>query len=127
MQVQPTTRSLLRIDLSIAPDFRWGAKICGTAEALLIVVEDAGAGAILFHETFVLRQRCAEDGHNASPTVPMIEPVPLNYYISAISDRCPRAETRLLISFKPLARSSPAPRSAHYLCFLRAKGWSGGV
>jgi pre-mRNA-splicing helicase BRR2 len=101
-QVQPITRSLLRIDLSIVPDFRWEEKIHGGAETFLIMVEDVDGEIILFHDSFVLRQRYAEDEHNVTLTVPMFEPVPPNYYISVISDRWLHAETRLPISFKHL-------------------------
>ncbi|KAH0834659.1 putative RNA helicase [Lanmaoa asiatica] len=101
-QVQPITRSLLRIDLSIAPDFRWEEKIHGGAETFFILVEDVDGEIILFHDTFVLRQRYAEDEHNVTITVPMFEPVPPNYYISVVSDRWLHAETRLPISFKHL-------------------------
>ncbi|KAJ6623527.1 Sec63 Brl domain-containing protein [Mycena sp. CBHHK59/15] len=110
-QVQPITRSLLRIDLSIVPDFRWDEKIHGGAETFLIMVEDVDGEIILFHDSFVLRQRYAEDEHNVTLTAPMFEPVPPNYYISVISDRWLHAETRLPISFKHLIlpEKFPAP------------------
>ncbi|OBZ77999.1 putative U5 small nuclear ribonucleoprotein helicase [Grifola frondosa] len=101
-QVQPITRTLLRIDLTITPDFRWDEKIHGAAESFWIMVEDVDGEIILFHDTFILRQRYAEDEHNVTLTVPMFEPVPPNYYISIISDRWLHAETRLPISFKHL-------------------------
>ncbi|KAF8555606.1 Sec63-domain-containing protein [Imleria badia] len=101
-QVQPITRSLLRIDLSIVPDFRWEEKIHGSAETFFILVEDVDGEIILFHDTFVLRQRYAEAEHNVTITVPMFEPVPPNYYISVVSDRWLHSETRLPISFKHL-------------------------
>ena len=100
--MQPITRTLLRIDLSIVPDFRWDEKIHGGAETFLILVEDVDGEVILFHDSFILRQRYAEDEHSVTLTVPMFEPVPPNYYISIISDRWLHAETRLPISFKHL-------------------------
>ncbi|KAE9386751.1 Sec63-domain-containing protein [Gymnopus androsaceus JB14] len=123
-QVQPITRSLLRIELSITPDFRWDEKIHGGAETFWILVEDVDGEIILFHDTFVLLQRYAEDEHTVTFTVPMFEPVPPNYYISLISDRWLHAETRLPISFKhlilpekfppptPLLELQPLPLSA---------------
>ena len=101
-QVQPITRTLLRIDLSIVPDFRWDEKIHGGAETFIILVEDVDGKVILFHDSFILHQHYAEDEHNVTLTVPMFEPVPPNYYISIISDRWLHAETRLPISFKHL-------------------------
>lgn len=68
----------------------------------MIIVEDVDGEIILFHDSFVLRQRYAEDEHSVTLTVPMFEPVPPNYYISIISDRWLQSETRLPISFKHL-------------------------
>ncbi|KAH9039430.1 Sec63-domain-containing protein [Lactarius deliciosus] len=109
-QVQPITRTLLRIDLSIVPDFRWDEKIHGSAETFLIMVEDVDGEIILFSDSFVLRQRYAEDEHNVTITVPMFEPVPPNYYISVIADRWLHAETRLPISFKHLILPEKFPQ-----------------
>ncbi|KAG7088489.1 hypothetical protein E1B28_012477 [Marasmius oreades] len=123
-QVQPITRSLLRIELTIVPDFRWDEKIHGGAETFWILVEDVDGEIILFHDSFVLLQRYAEGEHNVSFTVPMFEPVPPNYFISVVSDRWLHAETRLPISFKhlilpdkfpsptPLLELQPLPISA---------------
>lgn len=107
-QVQPITRSLLRIDLQITPDFEWDEKVHGTAETFLILVEDVDGEIILFHDTFVLLQKYARGGgrdgdeHYVSITVPMFDPVPPNYYISIISDRWLHSKTQLPVSFKHL-------------------------
>ncbi|KAH9911636.1 Sec63 Brl domain-containing protein [Fomitopsis serialis] len=108
--VQPITRTLLRIDLTIIPDFRWDEKIHGTAESFWIMVEDVDGEIVLFHDTFILRQRYAEDEHNVTLTVPMFEPVPPNYYISIVSDRWLHAETRLPILFKHLILPEKFPQ-----------------
>ncbi|EED77007.1 predicted protein, partial [Postia placenta Mad-698-R] len=42
---------------------------------------------VLFHETFILLQRYAEDEHNISLTGPVFEPVPPNHYILIVLDR----------------------------------------
>ncbi|KAH8113460.1 Sec63 Brl domain-containing protein [Phellopilus nigrolimitatus] len=129
-QVQPITRSLLRIELSITPDFRWDEKVHASAEQFEIMVEDVDGEIILFHDTFVLSQRYAEDEHNVSLTVPMFEPVPPNYYISVVSECWLHSETRLPISFRhlilpakflpptPLLDLQPLPLSA-----LHSKGF----
>jgi pre-mRNA-splicing helicase BRR2 len=108
-QVQPITRSLVRVDLAITPDFQWSEPIHGGAEAFHIMVEDVDGEVILFHDTFVLRQRYAEDEHSVTLTVPITEPVPPNYYISVVSDRWLHAETRLPISFKHLLLPAKFP------------------
>lgn len=102
---------MLRIELTITADFQWDEKIHGGAESFWIIVEDVDGEIVLFHDTFILRQRYAEDDHNVTFTVPMFEPVPPNYYISVVSDRWLHAETRLPISFKHLIlpEKFPAP------------------
>ena len=74
------------------------------------MVEDVDGEIILFSDSFVLRQRYAEDEHNVTITVPMFEPVPPNYYISVIADRWLHAETRLPISFKHLILPAKFPQ-----------------
>ncbi|KAI0681614.1 Sec63 Brl domain-containing protein [Earliella scabrosa] len=80
--VQPIARSLLRMDFTIIPDFRGDEKIHGTSESFWILVEDLDGEIILFHDTFQLRQRYAEDERYVTLTVPISELVPPNFYIS---------------------------------------------
>ncbi|KAI0244580.1 Pre-mRNA-splicing helicase BRR2 [Massospora cicadina] len=98
-QVQPITRSLLRVDLTIAPDFVWDQRFHGSAEVFWVLVEDADAETILYHESFVLKQRYAQDEHYLSFTVPLHEPTPPNYFVSVVSDRWLHSETRQAIVF----------------------------
>ncbi|KAF9504269.1 hypothetical protein BS47DRAFT_1355400 [Hydnum rufescens UP504] len=113
--VQPITRSLLRIDLTITPDFRWEQDIHGSSEFFWIMVEDVDGEILLFHDQFILRQRFAEDEHTVTFTVPMYEPVPPNYFVSLVSNRWLHAETRLPISFKHLILPEKFPPSTPLL------------
>lgn len=99
---QPMTRSLLSVQLTLTPDFQWDEKIHGNAQAFHILVEDVDGEIVLFHDTFLLRQRFAEEEHSINFTVPITDPVPPNYFISVLSDRWLQSETRLPISFKNL-------------------------
>ena len=47
-------------DLSPTSDFRWVERSGGAAEQFVIMVEDVDGEMIIFHDTFVLRQRYAE-------------------------------------------------------------------
>ena len=107
--VLPLTRSLLKINVTITPDFVWDREIHGASQAFWVIVEDVDGENILFHDQFLLRERFAKDEHYVTITVPISEPVPPNYYISVISDRWLQAETRLPISFQHLIRPEPFP------------------
>ncbi|PKC16297.1 Sec63-domain-containing protein [Rhizophagus irregularis] len=100
--VQPITRSLLRVELKITPDFMWDEKVHGTAEAFWVVVEDVDGEVILYHDSFILKQKYAEEDHVITFTVPLFEPLPPNYFISIISDRWLHCETKLPMSFRHL-------------------------
>ncbi|KAI8064474.1 Sec63 Brl domain-containing protein [Gongronella butleri] len=100
--VLPITRSLLKMELTITPDFQWDEKVHGAGEAFWIMVEDVDGETILHHEYFVLKQRYAEEEHFVSFTVPLYEPLPPNYYVTIVADRWMHAETKLPVSFRHL-------------------------
>ncbi|KAI9830786.1 MAG: DEIH-box ATPase [Phylliscum demangeonii] len=104
-QIQPMTRSMLRVELTLAPNFEWDEAVHGTSEAFWIIIEDCDGEDILFHDTFILRKSYAEsevNEHVVEFTVPITEPMPPNYFISVISDRWMHSETKLAVSFQKL-------------------------
>ncbi|KAJ7515579.1 hypothetical protein O6H91_22G019200 [Diphasiastrum complanatum] len=100
--VQPITRSVLKVDLTITPDFQWDEKIHGYVEPFWVIVEDNDGENILHHEYFVLKMQYIEEDHNLSFTVPIFEPLPPQYFIRVVSDRWLNAETVLPVSFRHL-------------------------
>lgn len=90
------------MELTITPDFEWDERQHGAVESFWILVEDVDGEIILFHDQFLLRQRYANQDHFVSFTIPMLDPLPPNYFISVVSDRWLHAETRLPLSFKYL-------------------------
>lgn len=104
-QVQPMTRSMLRVELTITPNFEWDDDIHGLSESFWILVEDCDGEDILFHDQFILRKDYAlsdANEHVVEFTVPITEPMPPNYFISVISDRWMHSETRLAVPFQKL-------------------------
>lgn len=104
-QVQPMTRSMLRMELSITPSFEWDDGVHGAAENFWIVVEDCDGEEILVSDTFLLRKEYAQaeaNEHVVDFTVPLTDPMPPNYFVSVISDRWIHSETRLAVPFLKL-------------------------
>ena len=54
--VLPITRSTLRLELAITPDFKWDEKVHGSSEGFWIFIEDVNGESILHHEFFLLKQ-----------------------------------------------------------------------
>ncbi|KAG0650650.1 Pre-mRNA-splicing helicase BRR2 [Hyphodiscus hymeniophilus] len=104
-QVQPMTRSMLRVELTITPNFEWDDEIHGAAETFWIIAEDCDGEDILFHDQFILRKDFAQaemNEHVVDFTVPITEPMPPNYFVTVISDRWMHSETKLAVSFQKL-------------------------
>ena len=111
-QVQPVTRSMLRIELTITPNFQWDESIHGQAENFWVLVEDCDGEDILFHDQFLLRKDYATtemNEHLVEFTVPVTEPMPPNYFITILSDRWLQSETKLAVSFEKLVLPEKFP------------------
>ena len=111
-QVQPVTRSMLRVELTITPNFEWDDFLHGAAENFWVIVEDCDGEDILFHDQFLLRKTYAQsemNEHLVEFTVPITEPMPPNYFISLISDRWLQSETKLAVSFEKLVLPEKFP------------------
>ncbi|DBA74615.1 TPA: DExH-box ATP-dependent RNA helicase DExH12 [Trebouxia sp. C0005] len=100
--VQPITRSVLKIDLVITPDFKWNDGLHGFVEPFWIVVEDSDSEYVLHHEFFLLKKQFMDDDHTVAFTVPISEPLPPQYFIKVVSDKWLQCETVLPVSFRHL-------------------------
>ena len=117
-QVQPVTRSMLRIELTIIPNFEWDESVHGTAESFWILVEDCDGEEVLFHDQFLLRRDYAQsetNEHLVDFTVPITEPMPPNYFITLLSDRWLQSETKIAVSFEKLVLPEKFPSHTQLL------------
>ncbi|KAJ5114538.1 hypothetical protein NUU61_000297 [Penicillium alfredii] len=122
-QVQPITRSMLRVELTITPNFVWDEVVHGTAQDFWILVEDCDGEEILFHDRFLLRGDYAQaemNEHLVEFTVPITEPMPPNYFISLVSDRWMHSETKIAVSFQKLVLPERFPPHTPLLDMQRA-------
>ncbi|KAI4181858.1 MAG: hypothetical protein L6R41_006356 [Letrouitia leprolyta] len=111
-QVQPVTRSMLRVELTITPNFEWDESVHGNAETFWVLVEDCDGEDILFHDQFLLKRNYAQsemNEHLVEFTVPITEPMPPNYFITLLSDRWLQSETKLAVSFEKLVLPEKFP------------------
>lgn len=133
-QAQPMTRSMLRVELAITPNFEWDDSVHGSAENFWIMVEDCDGEDVLFYDQFLLRKDYAvgeATEHLVDFTVPITDPMPPNYFISVISDRWMHSETRLPVSFRKLILPQKFPPHTQLLdlqplpvAALKAKDYS---
>ncbi|KAI3929942.1 hypothetical protein MKW98_004096 [Papaver atlanticum] len=110
--ISPITRTVLKVDLLITPEFVWKDRFHGLVQRWWILVEDSENDHIYHSELFSLTKKMARgDSQKLSFTVPIFEPHPPQYYIRAVSDSWLRADTCYTISFQKLAL--PEARTSH--------------
>ncbi|XP_054346267.2 activating signal cointegrator 1 complex subunit 3 isoform X4 [Pongo pygmaeus] len=103
--IQPITRTVLRVTLSIYPDFTWNDQVHGTVgEPWWIWVEDPTNDHIYHSEYFLAlkKQVISKEAQLLVFTIPIFEPLPSQYYIRAVSDRWLGAEAVCIINFQHL-------------------------
>ncbi|XVF41090.1 hypothetical protein PTKIN_Ptkin01aG0252300 [Pterospermum kingtungense] len=100
--VQPITRTVLRVELTITPDFQWEDKVHGYVEPFWVIVEDNDGEFILHHEYFLLKKQYIDEDHTLNFTVPIYEPLPPQYFVRVVSDKWLGSQTVLPISFRHL-------------------------
>ncbi|CAF2034237.1 unnamed protein product [Rotaria magnacalcarata] len=104
-QLQPITRTVLRIKLTITAAFKWSDKIHGTnSQQFWIWIEDPDTDNIYHSEYFIItkKQVKLEEPQTIIFTIPIIEPLANQYYVRAISDRWLGSDTATIISFHNL-------------------------
>lgn len=103
--VQPITRSVLRVQLEITPEFTWVDALHGMMEPWWVWVEDTENDFIYHSEYFVLQKKdlTEEEPIVLAFTVPIqdVQPHP-QYYIRVVSDRWLGAESLVELSFDHL-------------------------
>eukprot|EP00795_Rhopilema_esculentum_P017649 gene17649-9293_t len=103
--IQPITRTVLRVRLMIVADFVWNDKVHGTVhEPWWIWVEDPDNDHIYHSEYFMLMrdQVKSKEPQYLVFTIPIFEPLPTQYFIRMVSDRWLGAEAVCAVSFKHL-------------------------
>lgn len=103
--LQPITRTVLRIRLKIYPQFQWNDKVHGkTSEPFWIWIEDPINNFIYHHEYFIMTKKmvCCDIEQELVMTIPLQEPLPAQYIVKATSDRWLGCEFMLPLTFHDL-------------------------
>ena len=115
--IQPITRTVLRINLSVMPDFSWNDKVHGSVENYWIWVEDPNSNHIYHREQFSLtkKQVVKKEEQKLVFTIPIFEPLPSQYYVRAFSDRWLGCDSSCVLSFHSLTLPERHPPNTDLL------------
>ncbi|CAG0885534.1 unnamed protein product [Cyprideis torosa] len=101
-QIQPITRTVLRVRVQLKPEFKWNDRIHGgSSEPFWLWVEDPNSNFIHHHEyvTVTKKQVIKSEPVELVFTIPIFEPLPAQYYIKVMSDRWLGCDITFPISF----------------------------
>ena len=109
--VQPITRSVLRVQVTLTPNFRWIDQHHGGAQRWLVWVEDPVNEHVYHSETFALskKQHREEGAQRLAFTIPIFEPLPPQYFLRATSEHWLGCESFHELNFAGLILPSKAP------------------
>lgn len=101
-QVRPISRSMIEIELTLSPDFRFDHNIHGAGEPFWVTVENSDSEVLLHSELFYLRGSLATENHVLNLAVQLTKPKPPQYFIRCMSDRWIVPDTVFPISLRGL-------------------------
>jgi len=108
-QIQPVTRTVLRVTLKITPEFVWVDRLHGSVEPWWVWVEDNENDKIYHTEYFLLHQKDAKQVHTLCFTVPIFEPIQSQYVVRVSSDRWLHADYFHTLNFDKLVLPDKYP------------------
>eukprot|EP01038_Epipyxis_sp_PR26KG_P011120 gene11120-14924_t len=101
-QIQPITRGILKINISIICDFNWHDKYHGFSESFHLWIED-GVNEFIYHtEYFTIIKKQKDELKLLECTIPIREPLPPQYYIRILSDNWIGSDQIIPVSFNNL-------------------------
>ncbi|KAH3668467.1 hypothetical protein OGAPHI_002221 [Ogataea philodendri] len=103
-EVFPITTNVMRVHLTIHPDFTWNFETHGNIQIFWLVVEESDGASILHFEKFLLNKRQMNSPHEVDFMIPLSDPAPPQIVVRAISDSWIGAETVHAISFQHLIK-----------------------
>jgi replicative superfamily II helicase len=107
-EISPITRTILRVELDITPQFKWNDRAHGSVEPFYIWVEDSENTEILYSEYLLISKKQSKQTQTLAFTIPIpytsstLDNLPPQIFVRAVSDRWIGSESVIPISFKHL-------------------------
>ena len=102
IRLMPLTRTVIRLEVAVTPDFEWNDRFHGGAESFWFWIEDDESNENYASEYFVLNKKQSNETSRLSFVFPVADPLPARLYLRVTSDRWIGAENYLQISFRQL-------------------------
>ncbi|KAK6456949.1 DNA-directed DNA polymerase [Scheffersomyces xylosifermentans] len=105
-EIFPITSNVMRVHVSLEPDFVWDERYHGNAQIFWLTVEESDQFEILHVEKFILGRKQMRSPHEMDFMIPLADPLPPQIVVRLVSDSWIGAESLHTISFQHLIRPS---------------------
>lgn len=103
-EIFPITTNVMRVHLTLEPDFYWDEKYHGKAQFFWVFVEESDKSEILHFEKFILNKKQLKSPHEMDFMIPLADPLPPQIVVRVLSDSWIGSESTHSISFQHLIR-----------------------
>lgn len=103
-EIFPITANVMRIHVTLSPNFAWDYRIHGEAQFFWVTIEESDKSQILHFEKFILNKRQLTNSHEMDFMIPLSDPLPPQVVVKAVSDNWIGCESVHVISFQHLIR-----------------------
>ena len=105
-EIFPITSNVMRVHVSLEPDFVWDERYHGNAQIFWLTVEESDQFEILHVEKFILNKKQMRSPHEMDFMIPLTDPLPPQIIVRLVSDSWIGSESVHAISFQHLIRPS---------------------
>lgn len=103
-EVFPITNNVVRMHVTLEPDFVWDDRYHGLAQYFWVLVEESDDAKLLHVEKFILRRKAMKSNHDLDFMIPLSDPSPAQIVVKVLSDTWIGSESVHAVSFQHLIR-----------------------
>ncbi|SCW02100.1 LAFE_0E14180g1_1 [Lachancea fermentati] len=103
-EIFPITANVMRIHVTLEPNFQWDFRIHGDAQFFWVFVEESDKSQILHFDKFILNKRQLNNPHEMDFMIPLSDPLPPQVVVKVVSDVWIGSQSTHAISFQHLIR-----------------------
>lgn len=101
--VQPITKGIIRLKLTLTLDFDWIEKIHGNVESFWLWIEDSEHEYIYHAEHLLFQRNNKSDPKEFEVIIPVRDPLPSQYFVRVMSDKWASCESLVPIPFNTIS------------------------
>lgn len=109
--VKPLTRSVVRLFVSVYPEFEWNDRMHGGAQMFILWVEDANNEYLYHSEEFLLKKTdyLKNKSLELEWAIPIFEPIPPQYFVRSMSQNFLGGDSMVSLPFRHLVLPEAYP------------------